>query len=169
WVGPLAWSPDGRRLAVGSPALRIWDAAAGRELLALTGPDDIPGAVIFSPDATRLAIVEPLRRFVTVRDAATGRIRMTVKVPDEPIGAAAFSAGGARLVAVSRFGPARSGDATASDLPIELPLPPGVSFHTDFPRWTAVGADGTRIAAILVGEDGQTASLQVWDHTGKTL
>jgi hypothetical protein len=76
----LAWSPDGRRLAVqpsdvsiGAPALTIYDCASGRVRLRLTTGDIVPaqgsgspfGAMAWSPDGTRLLLV-PQGPFTTI-------------------------------------------------------------------------------------------------------
>jgi WD40 repeat protein/tRNA A-37 threonylcarbamoyl transferase component Bud32 len=51
WGGGAAWSPDGRRIAVGST---VFDADSGRELFSLRGPGST-SSVAFSPDGSMLA------------------------------------------------------------------------------------------------------------------
>ncbi len=53
----LAFSPDGKRLAVGSSdgIARVFDTATGQELHTLSGHTSLIGSVAFSPDGTRLA------------------------------------------------------------------------------------------------------------------
>jgi WD40 repeat protein len=52
---PLAFSPDGRLLAVGVPGgVGIWDVATGSELPALRGHRDLVSAVAFRPDGAAL-------------------------------------------------------------------------------------------------------------------
>jgi WD40 repeat protein/tetratricopeptide (TPR) repeat protein len=55
-VQAVAFSPDGGRLVSASrdSTARVWDVAAGRELLRLTAPDRL-GGVCFRPDGKRLA------------------------------------------------------------------------------------------------------------------
>jgi WD40 repeat protein len=171
----LVWSPDGRRLAYPAlepPFLRVWDTADGREVLALTGPDDLYSTVVFSPDGTRLAGVDLFApaRFVTLRDAATGRVRATWKPTEEHVYGVAFSADGTRLTTLSRFGTLRTWDATANDLPTDLPLPADATVRDAlFPANIAVGGDGTRVAAAGAGKGEETAVLQVWDHAGRSV
>jgi WD40 repeat protein len=52
----LAYSPDGRRLASSSRdgGVKVWDPAAGEELLSLTGDAGAYHCVAFSPDGKRL-------------------------------------------------------------------------------------------------------------------
>lgn len=71
----LAWSPDGRLLATGAgggPGERasLWDAATGRLLRKLEGPQD--DVVEFSPDS-RFLLTRGADGFRRVYDAATGR------------------------------------------------------------------------------------------------
>jgi WD40 repeat protein len=80
-VNGLAFSPDGKRLAAAHAdgAVRVWDSEAGVAALTLTGHNDTPRAVCWSPDGKQLASVacaeppEPLRAGeVRIWDAATG-------------------------------------------------------------------------------------------------
>jgi WD40 repeat protein len=50
FVGSVAFSPDGRRLAAGSLRVTLWDVATGQPALTLAGPP----LVTFSPDGRRL-------------------------------------------------------------------------------------------------------------------
>ena len=49
---PVAWSPDGKRLATGSDdkTAKVWDAASGQELLTLRGHTGAVYSVAWSPD-----------------------------------------------------------------------------------------------------------------------
>jgi serine/threonine protein kinase/WD40 repeat protein/Tfp pilus assembly protein PilF len=54
---PLAFSADGRLLALAMPQVRLVDAATGNTLATLTGPDStLISGLCFSPDGSRLAV-----------------------------------------------------------------------------------------------------------------
>ncbi|MCQ4205917.1 WD40 repeat domain-containing protein [Streptomyces longispororuber] len=56
-VSAMAFSPDGRALAVGgsSSVVQVWDTTTGRRRTALTGNQDSVDAVAFSPDGRTVA------------------------------------------------------------------------------------------------------------------
>ena len=56
WINDIAYSPDGRRLALAS-SIGIWicDAQTGEELDLLTGHTDFVYSVVFSRDGKKLA------------------------------------------------------------------------------------------------------------------
>jgi WD40 repeat protein/serine/threonine protein kinase len=172
-----AWSPDGKRLALGTGQgeVRINDAATGRSLSILRGHGGSVWCVAWSPDGTRLA---------------SASYDGTVKVwdpnqPDEFLGrapraefaqsksrglcAVSWSPNGKRLVSAgAEHGPgfvqvwnvAARGGAAALDDPVTL------TDHArgTFPTVASWSPDGTRIAST------DAEAIQIWDAaTGKEL
>jgi WD40 repeat protein len=106
YVRTLAYSPDGKQLALGlhdPGAVRIWDADSGRELFILPDqPERSPEAqaqkLAYSPDSRRLAVVvsEQGKTAVKVWDATTGKLLWTLPVETADC-CVAFAPDGARL------------------------------------------------------------------------
>jgi WD40 repeat protein len=104
---PVAFSPDGKRLASashpsaarwGSQEIKVWDAQTGQALLTFSGRTGIFTSVLFSPDGRRLV---SSAGEVKVWDALTGLELLSFK--GGGIGSsAAFSPDGHRLVSTER-------------------------------------------------------------------
>jgi WD40 repeat protein len=73
-VASLAWSPDGRQLAMASDdhGVGIWDATTGAPQQTLTDHSDSVYAVAFSPDGTLLGSAGA-DRTIKIWDVATGK------------------------------------------------------------------------------------------------
>ncbi len=178
---PLAFSPDGTRLAVASKSanggagafdLQVCDATTGKRVLKMGWPNlpnlggETPGlvscssTVTFSPDGSRLAAVRlpaPAGKPGRVWDAATGKELLTFRVPpaatDYQI---AYSPDGRRLAVWSRHR-ASAGqivDTTTGEALLTL------AGHTGPVIGVAFGPDGTR----LYSADGQGV-IKEWDAT----
>jgi WD40 repeat protein len=99
----VAFSPDGRHLAVGGGqgTLTVWDAATGREVYSLTGHSLSVMGVAYSPDGRRLASVsgDGGRRAGELKlwDTATGAELLSLPGRLGSINAIAFSPDGQRL------------------------------------------------------------------------
>jgi dipeptidyl aminopeptidase/acylaminoacyl peptidase len=103
YVKTLAYTPDGKRLAVGildRAPVKVCDAETGREVLSL--PDEGKAqqaqaqALAFSPDGTRLAaVVSEDKTAVKVWDAATGKLLSTLPLADARC--VAFAPDGSRV------------------------------------------------------------------------
>jgi WD40 repeat protein/serine/threonine protein kinase len=102
WVGSVAYSPDGKRLASAErQVVKVWDAQTGQELLSLkggTGAGNWSNCVAFSPDGKRLASYGGTGTYqVKVWDAQTGQELLAFKGHTGNVGSVAFSPDGKRL------------------------------------------------------------------------
>jgi WD40 repeat protein len=126
----LAFSPDGARLAsaggimdpsgtaVVAGEVKVWDAATGKEALALRGPAAVT-SLAFSPDGARVAAA---CRDGSVRlwDAALGQPTLTLTEHAGPVTSIAFSPDGTRMGTASLDGTVKVWDAAPRD---EGPVP----------------------------------------------
>ena len=98
---PMAFSPDGSRVATRGPdkSFKIWDSTTGREVLTLSGHPDPVSGLEFSPDGKRLATVGET---VTLWDTTTGK--KEIAFGDVP-GCIAFNSDGKRLATAGAYNP----------------------------------------------------------------
>jgi eukaryotic-like serine/threonine-protein kinase len=100
WAGCLAFSPDGTRLAAGGAErgdVQLWEAATGRPLPALDGPDVRINGLAFGPDHRLAAVADD--RTVRVWDLARGRPPLVLRDGGREFAGLAFSPDGTRLAA----------------------------------------------------------------------
>ncbi len=161
-VQPVAFSPDGKRVAVGSGEyVYLCDAVTGRRL-AVLGPHAKPVMnLAFSPDGKRIAsvIVEGGSAF-HLWDGESGKEVAVLPAPF--VGAVLFSPDGSRLVSGSAYpdNTARLWDAATGRL-----LLPVLAGHKNVIWSFAFSRDGRRVATASAD---QTARL--WDSgTGQLL
>jgi WD40 repeat protein len=148
----LAFSPDGRTLALGwgTPRVRLWDVASGRELSAPPGACARAFAVAWSPDGKTVAATGGLW------DAASGARKAEIK---EAVEGLAFSPDGRLLATVGWEGILRLRDAGDGRLlgafRWHQSSVDAVAFSPDG-RWLATGGKEDRIKLwpvdALVGE-----------------
>jgi WD40 repeat protein len=96
--GPVAFSPDGRRLAsTGSfkdwATLKVWDTTTGQELFVLRGHQDPVWGVAFAPDGQTVASASG-DRTIKLWDIATGIERATLRGHTDQVDSMAFSPDG---------------------------------------------------------------------------
>ena len=117
--GVLAFSPDGSRLASGSPypdnSVRLWDAATGRPIAALHGHTNTIRSVAFSPDGRRL-VSGSLDQTARLWDGVNGQPVATLRGHTDRLWDAIFSPDGRRVVTASADRTLRLWDATSGDL-----------------------------------------------------
>ena len=150
----IAFSPDGKRLATGSPednTAKVWDVATGEMLITLTGHEDGVFSVAFSPDGTRLATTS-WDRTAKVWDLASGQVVSTLTGHTDDVNDVAFDPNGNFIATASRDGTARLWDpATGQELFT-------LSGHTSTVSALNISPDGTRLATA--GTDG---TVKVWE------
>ena len=87
-VYSVAFSPDGKRLAIGS---KIWDLESGKEVITLSKDDSDTESVAFSPDGKRLATGSK------IWDLESGKEVITLSGHTDQIHSIAFSPDGKKL------------------------------------------------------------------------
>jgi RNA polymerase sigma factor (sigma-70 family) len=165
---PLAFSPDGKYLAVGQPdgAVRLFDVAAGKEARVLRGPAAEGAAdnrevftVAFSPDGKTLAFAVG-DNLVHLWDVASGKEVRQLCGHKNWVMSVAFSPDGKRLISGAQDNTVRVWDvATGQEV-------------------GPAGGHGYAVLAVAPAPDGRTIAtgsgrddtIRLWDaRTGKEL
>jgi WD40 repeat protein len=134
FVWSVAWSPEGRRLAVGEGhgGARVWDAVTGELVWDLGLPGGFVRPVAWSPDGRQLAGGSDSGR-VRVWDAVTGEPFRDLDSSGGPVWSVAWSPDGSRLACAHAGAVSLWNAADGVQLGLLIPLADG---------WAAVGGDG---------------------------
>jgi WD40 repeat protein len=158
-VYPVAFSPDGKRIAAGTDrgSLKVWDIEGRKFVADLKGLEDsLLWAVAFSPDGKFLASGAS-DNTARVWDVATSKELAKIDTFGDRVTGVAFSPDGKTLAACSNDGTAVLFDLGAKKLKFSLKK------HTDAVRGVAFAPDGKSVATA--GKDKQ---VLVWNaETGK--
>jgi WD40 repeat protein/serine/threonine protein kinase len=138
-VDCVAFSPDSRRIASGGVGtVKVWDAAADKEILILNGP--VIHCLALSPDGQRM-VGGSVDNTVTVWDTAAGKEQLTLRGHTAPVHCVAFSPDGRRIVSGSEDRTVKLWDAATGQETLTL------KGHTQAVVTVALSPDGTRIAS----------------------
>jgi predicted dehydrogenase len=160
WVTSLAFSPDGKTLAVGSKnVVDLIDVETRKSRAKLTDVNGQARALAFSPDGTRLVV--GAYQSVALWNPATGERVAELKGHRGYVTGAAYSPDGARIVTSSDDETARLWLLSANDGSVVL------KGHADPVNGVAWSRNGRWIATAAGDETRSTrpGEIKVWDAT----
>ena len=156
WGNPLAFSPDGTKLAAPDGPIKLWDVSTQTKIATFEG--QAVGAVAFSPDGTKLASGS-MDKTVKLWDVSTGRNISTLTGHTELPRSVAFSPDGTKLA---------SGSVDKTIKLWEVSTGRNINTltgHTGMVQSIAFSPDGTTLAS-----GSQDATVRLWDvSTGENI
>lgn len=150
-VSALAFSLDGKLLVSGAQddtVIRVWDAAAARELRQLEGHTGWIRSLAFSPDGATLASGST-DTTIRIWDVASGKLLRTLEGHQDFVGNIAFSPDGATLASASRDGTVRLWDVAGGEQRAGFAFTAPVNSATSAPFWltgVSYSPDGNTLA-----------------------
>ena len=152
-VKALAFSPDGRHLALGHwhRTIWVWEVASGKLAFRLDGHEDAILSVAYSPDG-RLLASGGRDRSVRVWDAHNGKLLMLLVGHTSIVNSVAFSVDNHTLASASEDGTIRIWDTSTRKLIRTL------EGHTSAVRGVAFSPNGRQIASC-----GNDWTVRLWD------
>jgi WD40 repeat protein len=158
YVGGVAWSPDGKRIASasGDDTVQVWDAFTGGHVLTYRGHSSDVVTVAWSPDGKYLASGS-VDTTVQVWNATTGQHIFTYRGHTDTVFAVAWSPDGKRVASASNDGTVQEWEASTGKRIVTYSsqtTAKGVPAPWNTVAWSP---DGKRIA---VGGNGD---VQIWN------
>jgi WD40 repeat protein/HEAT repeat protein len=165
----LAFSPDGKQLAVSAAMTVVWNVETRAEVRSLKGE----GQPAFSPDGKLLATVRGGSELI-VRDAATGAEQLALRIDSPGLTAIAFAPDGKRVALGGPDGVVRTWDiATKAEVQVirgQQGSVFGLAFSPDGTRMVTSIGDPLELARgnlffqlILAGRTLSAPAVRVWD------
>ena len=171
-VGTVAFSPDGKLLAIGNAvgSIKLWDLEANQWELMLSGHLSLISNLVFSPDGRFLAS-SSFDTEVKLWDAADGAELLVIDSHDTQVNSVGFSPDSRRLATVDRAGTLRIWNITQVTEQQALErIPLGLSEPVFFEELPGEATDviysptGQWIAAVVPG-----VGILVWDANSGEL
>jgi WD40 repeat protein len=169
-LGPLAWSPDGERMAIANGSdVTVCKAAGDGEPVTLKGHTDLVRSVSWSRDSKRLA-TGGMDGTARVWDAATGQQLLEITGHANLIDCVTWSPDGQRLATSGGDASTKVWDAADGQELVALQGPtgggPSVSWSPDGQRLATGSMDGT--AKVWDATDGREL-LNLKGHAGAVI
>lgn len=148
----LAWSPDGKRIAMtcNDSTVHVWNAATGERITTFPTPSPWTGHLAWSPDSTFLAIANP-KGSVQVWNTNTRQLICTYDGHRDSVRAVAWSPDNITIASASNDTTVQLWNATTGDHIFTY------EGHKDWATSVAWSPDGSRVASAS-----NDKTVQIW-------